>query len=416
MIRATSIRNLILLAQGQFVTALGSRVFDVAMLLWIKQATGSAALMGLAMLFSSLPAVLLAPFGGTIADRIGRLRMIVGTDLISAGLVGAVLVSFLFTPDPLVMIGILCLGNGLLGVGEAGFGPAVDALIPEIAGKDRLERANAVFRFGQTGGGALGQALGGVLFGLVGFAGTMAINAISFSLSALSESWIRLPGAARKPQPSEAPPRERPASLWASTVATIRELMRVRHTRVLLLMIAAFHFCIASLPITLPYYVERVTRLDATWFGVFMAFQSVGVLVGFVIAGMLPPARDRLARAALFGLLVALAFFSLALISHFAAAAFVLALIGAGIGIIVVTLMTELQLVAPEDRRGAAMGAAQAVGGASVPVGMGLTGLLLDALMRLELTPDMPVRWIIAGAAALAALAALSGAWGARKP
>ena len=81
MTRTSSLTNLLLLAQGQFVTALGSRVFDVAMLLWIKEATGSATLMGLAMLFSSLPAVLLAPFGGTLADRVGRLRMILSAPI-----------------------------------------------------------------------------------------------------------------------------------------------------------------------------------------------------------------------------------------------------------------------------------------------------------------------------------------------
>ena len=328
------------------------------------------------------------------------------------------LIVLLMGPPPLVMIGMLCLGNALLGIGEAGFGPAVAALVPEIAGTKRLERANALIRFGQTGGGALGQALGGVLFGLVGFAGTMAINAVSFALSALSESWIRLPIPAR-PSPSPAAPpapeaRLAPATLWAGTLKSVGALMRVRHTRVLLLMVAAFHFCFASLPIVLPYYVERVVKLDVSLFGVFMAAQSLGVLVGFIIAGVLPPARDRLRRAALFGLGVALSFGALGFVAVWYVAAALMVLIGAGIGIIIVTLMTELQIVAPETERAAAMGAAQAVGNASVPVGMGLTGLLLDALMRLELAPDMPVRWIIAVAGLIAIAAALSGFRGMR--
>ena len=89
--------------------------------------------------------------------------------------------------------------------------------------------------------------------------------------------------------------------------------------------------------------------------------------------------------------------------------------IGTGIGVIIVTLMTELQIVAPEAERAAAMGAAQAVGDSSVPIGMALSGLALDALMRLELPAGLPVRWFIAAAAGLAALAALSGLLGDRE-
>jgi len=407
-----SFKNLVLLAQGQFVTSIGSRVFDVAMLLWIKQVSDSAALMGLAMLFSTLPATLLAPFGGALADRLGRLRVIIGSDLISAGIVGVVLVAFLSQSDPAVVIAALCLGNLVLGLSGATFGPAVNALIPTLVPESRLERANAVFRFSQTGGGAIGQGLGGLLFATIGFAGTIAVNAVSFALSALSESWIRLPAdktEIRQPAPL------RIRALWTETLATTRALLSVRRTRALLVMIAAFHLCFASLPITLPYYVERVLGLDPAWFGPLMAALSIGILIGFVVVGLMKPARNRLGRAALFAFAVALVFGSLAVVPSVPVAALALGGIGAGIGIIIVTLMTELQVVAPEAERAAAMGAAQAVGDSSIPIGMALSGLMLDALMRLELPADLPIRYFVGAAATLAALAALTGVWGMRK-
>ena len=54
-------RNLGLLLQGQFVTHMGNQIYDIAMLLWIKEVTGSAALMGLALLLTNMPQALLAP-------------------------------------------------------------------------------------------------------------------------------------------------------------------------------------------------------------------------------------------------------------------------------------------------------------------------------------------------------------------
>ena len=417
MKRSNAFRNLVLLAQGQFVTTLGSRVFDIALLLYIKQATGSAALMGLVMLFSSLPAALLAPFGGAMADGFGRLRMIVFADLVSAALVGLVLVAFLVAPDPGLMLVVLALCNALLGIVGAGFTPAVNALVPDLVGKTHLEKANAGFRFSQAGGGALGQSLGGLLFGLFGFGVTIGLNALSFALSAFSESWIRLPG--RSSVPTKAPTRRvrlDVVGIWKTTLEALGALMSRPRTRALLLMIAAFHLCFAALPIVLPYYVETALGLDASWFGLFMAVYSIGLLGGFALAGAIAPAKDRLHRAAGLALWVALCFSGMALVPSVPVLAVALAAIGAGIGLIVVTLMTELQIVAPEDQRASAMGAAQAVGDSSLPIGMALTGLVLDAVMRLDVAPDLPVRWVIAAAAGLAALAALTGLVGTRRP
>src|SRR5947209_12481686 len=76
-------RNFFLLWQGQTVSQFGNQAFAVAMMFWILENTGSASLMGLLMSLSILPGVLLAPFGGTFADRHSRVRILVVCDLIA---------------------------------------------------------------------------------------------------------------------------------------------------------------------------------------------------------------------------------------------------------------------------------------------------------------------------------------------
>ena len=75
-------KNFFLLWQGQFVSRLGSQAYMIAMMFWLKHATGSATLMGTLMMLSMLPMVLLGPFGGTFADLHSRKKIIVVSDLV----------------------------------------------------------------------------------------------------------------------------------------------------------------------------------------------------------------------------------------------------------------------------------------------------------------------------------------------
>ena len=62
-------RNFYILWSGQFVSVVGSQGYSIAGLFWIKHATGSTTLMGVLMIASMVPALILGPVGGAISDR-----------------------------------------------------------------------------------------------------------------------------------------------------------------------------------------------------------------------------------------------------------------------------------------------------------------------------------------------------------
>ena len=159
-----TLRNLFLLLQGQFVTNLGNHLYDVAMLLWIKELTGSAAVMGLAMLFSSLPEALLAPIGGALGDRFGRIRTMVTADLVSGLTLFVVLMAILVQSGVTGKVAALILGNLVLGLCSACFIPSVTALIPSLVPESALVKANGAQQFSGEGGRLIGQAAGGFVF------------------------------------------------------------------------------------------------------------------------------------------------------------------------------------------------------------------------------------------------------------
>ena len=60
-------KNFVLLFQGQLVSQVGTSVYLIAIIFWIKHATGSATIVGLVAMVAMIPSILLGPFGGTFA-------------------------------------------------------------------------------------------------------------------------------------------------------------------------------------------------------------------------------------------------------------------------------------------------------------------------------------------------------------
>jgi MFS family permease len=401
-------RQLVLLLQGQLVTNMGNQVYDVAMLLWIKSLTGSAALMGLALLMTNLPQALLAPLGGKLSDRFGRVRTMVAADLVSALAVGVVVLSIWSGADPVWMITALCVGNLLLGAAAACFNPAVLALIPALVPRRQLERGNAAHQLSRMGGQVIGQGAGGLLVAALGAAGAFLLNSLSFLVSAGTEVWIKDPD---RPAPASTA-RAAEGSLLGETRSTLRKVLREPALRALLFYIAAFHLCLSCLPVLLPFYTEHVLLLPDTWFGLFVAAYTMGIMGGFVVAGRLGPVTDRFRLIAAIGAVVGVLFGVAAATSSPLIAWVVFLGIGVGIGVVIVNLMTELQLRSPEGERGGVMGAASAIGDTSSPVGMALTGVALDVLVRQQISHAVSTRAILAASAALTVLVAGSALLG----
>jgi MFS transporter, DHA3 family, macrolide efflux protein len=391
-------RGFAFLLIGQFVTTVGNQVQDVATMLWLKDLTGSAALMGTALLLTNLPEAVLAPLGGRIADRAGRRRTMIVADLLAAAAIALAVALAWSGAGAAAMVAALCAGNLIVGITSAASGPASSALIPDLVAEDRLGRANAAHQTAGTTARLLGQGLAGLLYGTLGAVWALAINAVSFAASAASALPIREP--ARAPVPAE-------GNLLMETIRGVIRVVRRPDLRRLLAFILVFHLCLSVLPVTLPFHAERALGLASSWTGFLIAAYSGGILLGFALAGTLRVEKG-LGPVAAGGLAVGLLFAVLAFAPTVWAAVPALIGIGAGIGFIIVNVITALQAAAGAEERGVTMGAAQAVGGTTLPVGMALTGVLIDAAGAAGLPPLAVTGGILSLAGLAAALLALT--------
>ena len=141
---------------------------------------GSANVLGFVLGVTTIVFLIMTPFGGVIADKYGRARMVGLTDM-AAGLVLLVQVAYFATGD--VPITVLLIVNGFFGLMWGIFWPAFSGLVPAVLPEAGLQKGNALNAFMTNAGVILGAAAAGILIDIFGVAFTLAIDAISFIVS-----------------------------------------------------------------------------------------------------------------------------------------------------------------------------------------------------------------------------------------
>ena len=172
-------RNFRRLWIAQIISELGDWFYALAVYSLILELTGSARLVGLAIVLQVLPQTVTAPLAGVVNDRMSRKRVMIAADLMRAAIVlGMMLVrsrELVWLVYPLLFLETL---------GWAFFEPGRTAAIPSIVGSDDTILANTLSASTWSLCLAIGSALGGGVAALLGRDAVFALNALSFLGSA----------------------------------------------------------------------------------------------------------------------------------------------------------------------------------------------------------------------------------------
>jgi len=166
---------------AQLVSTSGSALTDLAAGIYVFRETQSALAVGLTMMVTAVPSLVVGLLAGVFVDRHDRLRIMIWTLVIQAALVG--LIPVVIGIDGLDLIGLYVLL--LLGAGvRQFFDPAYDSIIPEVASDAELTAANAYLSIASFGSTALGFAAAGLLASTVDIGWAFVLDAISFVVAA----------------------------------------------------------------------------------------------------------------------------------------------------------------------------------------------------------------------------------------
>lgn len=182
--------SILLLLIGKFTSLIGSQIQSLALSLYVLEITGSASKFAFVTMASIIPRIFIEPLGGVLADWLDKKKVIVYTDFMS-GLVTLVF-ALIFRADDSLSLEVICILTIIITIISSIFLPSASAIIPSIAKKEDLIDVNSADSIVTSFANIIAPAIAGILFSMFGIRVILIINAVSFILSAMSESFIKV--------------------------------------------------------------------------------------------------------------------------------------------------------------------------------------------------------------------------------
>ncbi len=378
-----------LLYFAQAASVVGDNVSPIAIAFAVLGLTGSATDLGLVLAARSLPMLLLVVPAGALADRYGRSRVVIASDIVSLASQGGLAALFLAGQAHLWQVILL---QVIYGSAAALFLPASSGLVPETVSAERLQQANALRYLTIGAATVVGPALGGVLVETAGSGSALAIDAATFAISASLLSRLGSLGVTRA---------EARSSFLSELAAGWREVRARAWVWVSILDFAAFQlFTYGCFQVLGPLVASRSLGGASSW-GTVVAAYGLGAVLGSAIALRVQPKRP-LAAAFLASLAFSPALALLGFPAPLPPLALGWAVAGIGIGLGNVLWETTLQERIPPELR-SRVSAYDWLGSLAVrPLGFLVAGPLAAAL-GVDVT-----LWLAAGGLAAATALTLS--------
>jgi MFS family permease len=363
-------RNFRLFWFGQLISLTGTWMQSIGQAWLVLELTHSALLLGVVGALQFLPVMLLSLFGGVLADRLPKRKVLLFTQ--SSAMLQATILWILVATGHVQIWEVLALAS-LLGLTNSIDMPTRQAFVAEMVGREDLPNAIALNSSLFNMARVVGPGLGGIIIALLGVAPLFLFNAISFIAVIVGLALIKMNDlyaqAKRSTAKGEAPKQ--------STFQSLREgLAYVAHTPSVLLVIVVIGVISLfgiNFNVVLPLFATDVLHVGAVGFGFISATFGLGSLLSalWLAWGNRKPSIQHLLAGA-FAFCILEIFFAL---SHLYLLSLVLiAAVGFAQIAFSATSNTTLQTVTPDYLRGRVMSVYMVVFAGSVPLGNLFTG------------------------------------------
>ncbi len=183
-------KNFVLVILGNFVSLVGSNIQQFVLSLYVLDITGSATIFASMLAISILPRIILSPIAGVFADWFDKKKSVIILDLTNAIILFGFGI-FMFNNND-ISLGVIYVIVILLEITEIFFHSSMSVVLPSIIEEDQFLEANSLRTMITSIGTLMSPVLGAIIYGAFGLFVAIIINAISFTISAISEMFIKV--------------------------------------------------------------------------------------------------------------------------------------------------------------------------------------------------------------------------------
>ena len=393
MIATLRQRNFALLWFAGLISMIGDWVLFIALPIYTYNLTRSSLATGIMFMAGTLPRILLGSVAGVFVDRWDRQRTMVIADLSRA-----VLLLLLFMVQSAESIWIIYLVAFLQATISQFFGPAENALLPQLVDESHLVAANSLNALNNNLARLGGPALGGLLLGSFGFRNVVVIDSLSFLISGLMIALILRPDLQVEREPLRSQPH-----VWQDWVSGLRYIWNSRVVSVIFWVIGIAGIAEGLFNVSFVIFVRQNLGGDALEFGWLTSSQAIGGLIGGLLIGWI---GNRMQPNRLAGALAVNGALILMMVSLPSLPLAITLLLLAGLPIVAysVGVDTLLQRYVPDRYRGRVFGALGTSMAIFLLFGQGLASSLGDRLGVVPLLDLKGILDIVAGSLAFTLL------------
>jgi MFS family permease len=274
-------RNYTLFFIGQSVSQIGTWMQRTAVSWVVYSLTHSTFMLGLSVFASQFPSFLFSLWGGIVADRHNRYKLLLITQ--TASMMQAVLLAILVLTDHYTVWIILTL-SVILGIINAFDVPARQPLVHElVSDKSELPNALALNSSMVNFARLVGPALAGILLQKLGAGICFTFNAFSFIAVIISLLLLKLP--AYRPSPAK-------KKAGADLAEGLAYLKRTPVISGILLMLVLMSFFVFPFDALLPVFAKTTFHGDAATYGYIRSFIGLGAIASTFFLASLKPGTD----------------------------------------------------------------------------------------------------------------------------
>ncbi len=359
-------RNYRLFFIGQLVSLTGTWMQNVAERWLVYDLTNSPFILGLVTFAAGVPVLLFALWGGVVADRVPKRRLLLATQSFMMALALILAVDVMLGTVRWWHIGILAF---LLGIANAFDAPARQAFVVEMVGRRELMNAIALNSAIFNSARIVGPAIAGIALAAVGPAWCFLINAVSFLAVIAGLAMMKVPpyvGAVSTESPIKQM-REGITYIW-----------RHRVVRTLIALVAISNMFALGYMALLPALAQDVLHAGTVGYGLMTTAIGVGALAGALMIASLGDYQGKGRMLTAGNLLFPTMVLALALSRSFHLSMGLLVVIGLGFMTQNATANTLVQTAIPDSLRGRVMSVYMMVFQGFFPIGSLIAGAVAE--------------------------------------